>query len=63
MMITKYPRHPDLADALFYMGQSYERTGRKDMAITFYKKILSMSGNEEDGTHVKARRALRTLEA
>ena len=63
MMITKYPKHPDLADALFFMGQSYERTGKKDQAVIFYKKILSMSGNEEDGTHLKARRALKALEA
>jgi len=63
MMITKYPRHPDLADALFYMGQSYEKNNRKDMASTFYKKILTMPGDEEDGTHVKARRALKALEA
>ena len=62
-MITKYPKHPDLADALFYMGQSYEKTSRKDQALTFYKKILSMSGDEEDSTHVKARRALKALEA
>ena len=63
MMITKYPKHPDLADALFYMGQSYERNNYRDQAITFYKKILSMSGDEEDGTHIKARRALKALEA
>jgi len=63
MMITKYPKHPDLADALFYMGQSYEKNNRKDQAATFYKKILTMPGDEEDGTHVKARRALKALEA
>ncbi|MCL2473030.1 MAG: cyclic nucleotide-binding domain-containing protein [Treponema sp.] len=63
MMITKYPKHPDMEDALFFMGQSYERTGKKDQAVTFYKKILSMIGNEEDGTHLKAKRALKALEA
>ena len=63
MMITKYPKHPDLGDALFYMGQSYEKTNRKDQAITFYRKILSMPGDEDDGTHIKARRALKVLEA
>jgi len=63
MMITKYPRHPDLADALFYMGQSYEKNGRKDQGQVFYKKILSMPGGEEDGIKVKAKRALKALEA
>jgi TolA-binding protein len=61
MMITKYPKHPDLGDALFFMGQSYEKNGRKDQAMTFYKKILSMTGDPDDGTHLKARRALKAL--
>jgi CRP-like cAMP-binding protein len=63
MMITRYPKHPDLADALFFMGQSYEKNNRKDQAVTFYKKILSMSGDDDDGAHLKARRALKVLEA
>ncbi|MDR1059236.1 MAG: cyclic nucleotide-binding domain-containing protein [Treponema sp.] len=63
MMITRYPKHPDLGDALFFMGQSYEKNGRKDQAATFYKKILSMTGDPDDGTHMKARRALKALEA
>jgi CRP-like cAMP-binding protein len=62
MMIAKYPRHPALSDALYHMGQSYEKNNRKDQAATFYKKILSMPGDEEDGTHAKARRALKALE-
>ena len=63
MMITKFPKHPDLADALFYMGQSYEKNNRKDQAETFYKKILSMpAGDEEGGAQSKARRALKALE-
>ena len=62
LMITRFPKHPDLADALFYMGQSYEKNNRKDQAETFYKKILSMPGDEEGGAHIKARRALKALE-
>ena len=63
MMITKYPKHPDLADALFVMGQSYEKSNRKEQAAAFYKKILSMTGNPEEGAHIKAKRALKILEA
>ena len=63
MMLTKFPRHPDLADTLFVMGQSYEKSNRKEQAVTFYKKILSMPGNPEDGALAKARRALKALEA
>jgi CRP-like cAMP-binding protein len=62
MMITKYPKHPDLRDAIFFIGQSYEKTGRKDQAAAFYKKILSMSPDDDDGTTIKAKRALKALE-
>jgi len=63
MLITKYPKHPDLADALFYMGQSYEKSNNKSVAINLYKKILTMSADENDGTHLKAKRALKELGA
>jgi TolA-binding protein len=63
MMITAYPKHPDLGDALLFMGQSYEKKGRKDQAATFYKKILTMSTDDEDAINMKARRALKALEA
>ncbi|MDR0403092.1 MAG: cyclic nucleotide-binding domain-containing protein [Treponema sp.] len=60
-MITKYPRHPDLGSSLFFMGQSYEKLGRKDQAVTFYKKILTMNSDEDTAIHVKAKRALKAL--
>ena len=63
VMLTKYPKHPDLRDAIFFIGQSYEKNGRKDQAAAFYRKILSMSADDDDGTTVKAKRALKALEA
>jgi len=62
-MITQYPKHPDLKDAMFIMGQCNEKIGRKDQAAAFYKKILSMSSNDDDGTTAKVKRALGTLGA
>jgi len=62
MLITKYPKHPDLIDALFYMGQSYEKSNNKGVALNLYKKILTMAGDEDDGTKLKAKRALKALE-
>jgi CRP-like cAMP-binding protein len=62
MMITKYPKHPDLRDAIFFIGQSYEKNGRKDQAAAFYRKILSMSSDDDSGTTIKAKRALKALE-
>jgi CRP-like cAMP-binding protein len=62
MLLTRYPKHPDLRDAIFFVGQSYEKTGRKDQAAAFYRKILSMATDEDDGTTIKAKRALKALE-
>ncbi|MDR2102171.1 MAG: cyclic nucleotide-binding domain-containing protein [Treponema sp.] len=61
-MLTKYPKHPVLGDALFLIGQSYEKNNRKDQAIVFYKKILSMPGDDE-GPRLKAQKALKDLGA
>jgi CRP-like cAMP-binding protein len=61
-VITKYPRHPDLGNSLYFMGQSYERLGRKDQAATFYKKILTMTNDDDDNAiNIKAKRALKAL--
>ncbi|HON12841.1 MAG TPA: cyclic nucleotide-binding domain-containing protein [Treponema sp.] len=62
-MITTYPKHPDLGNALYFMAQCYEKKGDKDRAATFYKKILSMNEDEDDTVHLKARKALKALEA
>jgi len=62
-MLTKYPGHPDLRDAIFYIGQSNEKTGKTDQAAAFYKKILSMPAGDDDGTTIKAKRALKALGA
>jgi TolA-binding protein len=60
-MITRYPKHPALGEALFLMGHSYEKSNRRDQAISFYKKILSLPGNDDE-SHVKAQKALKALE-
>jgi TolA-binding protein len=60
-MITNYPRHPNLEDALFFMAQSHENRGKKEMAEIFYKKILSMVPNGDAPVNVKTRMALAAL--
>jgi len=62
-MLTKIPKHPDIKEAMFIMGQCNEKIGRKDQAAAFYRKILSMGGGEDDGTNVKVKRALNALGA
>jgi len=60
-MLTKFPKHSELRETMFIMGQCNEKIGRKDQAIAFYKKIVSMGG--DDATIEKVRRALSALGA
>ena len=62
-MLTRFPKHPDLKEAMFIMGQCNEQAGKKDQAAAFYKKILSMGGSDDDSTNIKAKRALSALGA
>ena len=57
----KFPKHPELKDALFFVGRSYEEKGDKAKAGGFYKKIISM-GTEDDPVVRKVKKTLRSLE-
>jgi len=61
-MLQTYPKHPDIADALFYVGQAYEKKLDKARAATFYKKILTMQSDEDSSTRIKAKKALKGIE-
>jgi CRP-like cAMP-binding protein len=63
MMITKYPKHPNLTDALVFMGQSYEKLGKKEQAEIFFKKARSISGEKEENAQVKEEQPIQVLEA
>ena len=60
-LLQRYPKMPDLPEALFCTGQCYEAKNDKEKAVGFYKKILSMT-QEDDPTHRKATKAMRALE-
>ncbi|MDR2964793.1 MAG: cyclic nucleotide-binding domain-containing protein [Treponema sp.] len=60
-MLTRYPKHPDLKEAMFIMGQCNEKSGRKDQAEAFYNKILSMCSSDDDEMVAKVKRALSTI--
>ncbi len=47
-MLTKFPKHPKLIDAMFIMAQCNDKIGRKDQATAFYKKILSMTSSTDE---------------
>jgi len=60
-MIKRYPTHPDLRDALIYVGSCHEKLGNSQKAGGFYKKVLSMA-SENEVVYRKAKRALRQIE-
>ncbi len=60
-MIQKFPKHPDLVEALYYVGSSHEKKGDTTKATSFYGKILSMAP-EDEPVHRKAKKALRALQ-
>jgi TolA-binding protein len=66
-MITKYPKHPKLAEVLFFMGQSYEKIGKKEQAEAFYKKARSISNDKgdilQDVPREKKQQVISTLES
>lgn len=60
-MIQKYPKHPEIPDTLYYLGQCYEKREDSARAASFYKKILSMA-SQDASIHRKASKALRKIE-
>jgi TolA-binding protein len=60
-IVQKFPKHPEMKDALFFVGRSYEEKGDKAKAGGLYKKIITM-GSEDDPVIRKVKKALRTLE-
>lgn len=47
-MLKQHPDMLELADALFHVGQCYERLNEKGKAITVYERILQMQDLEDD---------------
>ena len=60
-MIQKYPKHPDMLEALLCVGNSYNQKNDAAKAAGFYKKIIA-SASEGSQIHKKAVRALEGLE-
>jgi CRP-like cAMP-binding protein len=61
-LVQKYPKHPDLADALLYVGLSHQAQGDGARAVGLYKKILTLVP-ADDAVARKARKALRGAES
>jgi TolA-binding protein len=61
-LIQRYPKMPELPDALYYVGQSYQERGDAHRAESFYDKIESMP-DSGDALMRKVRKARQALEA
>ena len=55
------PKHPDMSDILYIMGQSWEKKWDTQRARGFFKKVLSMPGDEDSSARIKAKKALNAL--
>jgi CRP-like cAMP-binding protein len=60
-LVQKYPKHPDLNDALFFIAQCYEQLSEPQRALGIYRKLLSLT-TEDDAIHRKAKRAIALME-
>ncbi|MBN2874532.1 MAG: cyclic nucleotide-binding domain-containing protein [Spirochaetales bacterium] len=60
-IVQSAPKHPDMADILFIMGQSWEKKGDKAKAKAFFSKVLSMPGDEDSSARIKAKKAFNAL--
>jgi TolA-binding protein len=61
VLLQKYPKHPDLNEALFFIAQSHLRKGHKEKAQEIYRKVLSLTP-EADSLYRRVLKALRDLE-
>jgi TolA-binding protein len=62
-LLSKNPGHPDAKEAMFYIGEAYERMGDKAQASSWYNKILALPDLEAGGMRARVKQALKGLEA
>jgi TolA-binding protein len=60
-IVQRFPKHPDLREALYFVGRSYEEKGDAAKAGGLYKKIITMAP-EDDPVVRRAKKALKALE-
>ncbi len=60
-IVQKFPKHPELKEALYFIGKSHEEKGDTGKAAGLYKKILTMPP-EDDPVSRRAKKALKAIE-
>ncbi len=58
--LSKYPKNPEIASVLYYLGYSYQMIDEKQKAIDCYKKVLSIS-KPDDPMYRKSDKALKEI--
>lgn len=61
VLVQKYPKHPDMKDALFFIAKGNQERGEFGVASGLYRKLLSMT-SEADSLHRKVASAMREIE-
>ncbi|MBN1524024.1 MAG: cyclic nucleotide-binding domain-containing protein [Spirochaetales bacterium] len=59
--IQKFPKHPDVKDALFFVGSCQMKMGNNAKAAGFFKKVLTMTP-ESESLYQKAKKMMRQVE-
>jgi len=62
-LLSKDPNHPDAKEAMFYIGEAYERIGNKTQAASWYNKLLALPDMEAGGMRARVKQALKSLGA
>ena len=60
-IVQKFPKHPEMKDALFFVARSYDEKGDRAKALGLFNKIISM-GTEDDPVVRKVKKAMRAME-
>jgi TolA-binding protein len=60
-LLSKNPGHSEAKEAMFYIGQAYERIGNKAQAASWYNKILALPNLEAGGMRARVKQALKDL--
>jgi CRP-like cAMP-binding protein len=62
-LLSKNPGHSEAKEAMFYIGQAFEKSGNKTQAASWYNKILALPDLEAGGMRARVKQALKGLEA
>ena len=60
-IVQSAPKHPDMGDILYIMGQRWDKKGDKVKAKAFFTKVLSMPGDDDSSARIKAKKALGAM--